>query len=82
MLILPGGLAAPYLRYATLADEMATAAAMISAADAKELETIAAHSRHNARIAGRFLAGLPAVLVHEHHSAVQVQRQLDFAGTF
>ncbi len=75
-----GGLAAPHLRYATLAADMARRCN--DPQRRQELEAMPLIRVITPSIAGGFLAGLPAVLVHEHHSAVQVQRQFDFAWPF
>lgn len=69
------------LRYAVLAEEMAERCPDVTRR--QELLTIAANSRHNVQHKpAHLLAGVPVVLVHEHHFAVRVQRQFAVAGAF
>ncbi len=67
------------LRYAALAEEMAGHCQ--DPQRQQELLTIAAISRHNAQHQPTDFPGLPAVLVYEYHSAIRIQRQLDFTRT-
>lgn len=67
------------LRYAALAEEMAGHCQ--DPQRQQELLTIAAISRHNAQHQPTDFPCLPAVLVYEYHSAIRIQRQLDFTRT-